>query len=171
MTRFAINRAPVLTLWSFVVAERLGHSRETALTLAKAIAGMSAYAKAKSLGLAEDRDTETAARTHARKAETKALAFMGRRIPVEASPSGPLALADGKPIQPKSVEKYLAAKFGSHLDEVREAMQALARSRTPSVLAHEAFHLYEQFRPSIPAGAAGWGKAGELDLAKITNLK
>jgi hypothetical protein len=29
-----VNRAPVLTLWATVVAERLGHSPETALTLA-----------------------------------------------------------------------------------------------------------------------------------------
>jgi hypothetical protein len=30
-----INRAPVLTLWAAVVAERLGFDRETSLTLGK----------------------------------------------------------------------------------------------------------------------------------------
>lgn len=43
MTKITINRAPVLSLWAFVVAKWLGHSRDTALTLAKAIAGRSAW--------------------------------------------------------------------------------------------------------------------------------
>ena len=170
MTKITINRAPVLTLWSFVVAQRLGLTRDTALTLAKAIAGMSAFAKAKSLGLAEDRDTDLSARKKSREEGQKALAFMGRRIPVAQSPSGPLALADGKPIAPKSVEKYLASKFGDNYDAVHEVMVRLARSRSPAKLTVEAFHLYEAFRPTIPAGVAGWGKAGVLDLKKIAKL-
>lgn len=35
----SINRAPVLTLWAAVVAERLGFDRNEALTLGKAVAG------------------------------------------------------------------------------------------------------------------------------------
>ena len=50
-----INRAPVLTLWAAVVAERLGFDRETALTLGQAVAGLSAYAKGVSLGIIEPR--------------------------------------------------------------------------------------------------------------------
>jgi hypothetical protein len=34
-----VNRAPVLTLWAAVVAERLGHPVETALSLASHVAG------------------------------------------------------------------------------------------------------------------------------------
>lgn len=33
-----------------------------------------------------------------------------------------------------------------------------------------AYHLYEQFRPEIPAGVRGWGAAGELDLGYIEAL-
>jgi hypothetical protein len=50
-----INRAPVLTLWAAVVAERLGFDRATALTLGQAVAGLSAYAKGVSLGIVEPR--------------------------------------------------------------------------------------------------------------------
>ena len=32
-----INRAPVMTLWAAVVAERLGHAPDTALTLGRAV--------------------------------------------------------------------------------------------------------------------------------------
>jgi hypothetical protein len=167
MAKITINRAPVLSLWAFVVAKRLGHSKDTALSLAKAIAGMSAYAKAKSLGLAEEREP---GKKKERTEHARFIIFMERRIPVAASPSGPLALANGKPIQPKSVEKYLAGKFGEHEDAAIVAMTKLARSRSPAKLAVEAFHLYEAFRPAIPAGVSGWGKAGVLDLKKIENL-
>ena len=37
-----INRAPVLTLWAAVVAERLGFNPDEALSLGKAVAGLNA---------------------------------------------------------------------------------------------------------------------------------
>src|SRR5271166_5656855 len=49
-----VNRAPVLTLWATVVAERLGYPAETALTLGRFVAGSSARAKARSLGIIEE---------------------------------------------------------------------------------------------------------------------
>ncbi len=45
-----VNRAPVLTLWAAVVAERLGFDREAALTLGRAVAGTSAQMKGRALG-------------------------------------------------------------------------------------------------------------------------
>jgi hypothetical protein len=39
-----INRAPVLTLWAAVVAERLGFDRDTVLTLGPVVAGLGAHA-------------------------------------------------------------------------------------------------------------------------------
>jgi hypothetical protein len=39
-----------------------------------------------------------------------------------------------------------------------------------AVLAERAYALYEAFRPAIPAGQAGWGARGTLDLAKIRAL-
>jgi 3-oxosteroid 1-dehydrogenase len=49
--RVIVNRAPVLTLWAAVVAQRLGFDREEALTLGRAVAGPSAYSKGRALGL------------------------------------------------------------------------------------------------------------------------
>ena len=46
-----INRAPVLTLWAAVVAERLGFKRDEALTLGQSVAGLNAYSKGRSLGI------------------------------------------------------------------------------------------------------------------------
>src|SRR5664279_3706995 len=59
-----VNRAPVLTLWGAVVAERLGHPAETALTLGRAVAGSAARVKARNIGRDErqaDRDADTPA--------------------------------------------------------------------------------------------------------------
>jgi hypothetical protein len=48
-----VNRAPVLTLWATVVAERLGFDRNAALTLGRAVAGSSAQMKGRALGIYE----------------------------------------------------------------------------------------------------------------------
>ena len=50
-----INRAPVLTLWAAVVAERFGYNRKEALTLAKAVAGLNAQSKGRHLGIYEEK--------------------------------------------------------------------------------------------------------------------
>ena len=49
--RIHVNRAPVLTLWAAVVAERLGFERDEALTLGRALAGLTAHAKGVRLGI------------------------------------------------------------------------------------------------------------------------
>jgi hypothetical protein len=49
-------------------------------------------------------------------------------------------------------------------------MEELAASLTPEDLAARAYELYEQFRPSVPAGVRGWGAPGDLDLEKLRAL-
>lgn len=50
------------TLWAAVVAERLGHPADTALSLASAVAGTAARAKARRLGIAEEGEGEPGVR-------------------------------------------------------------------------------------------------------------
>jgi hypothetical protein len=73
-------------------------------------------------------------------------------------------------IHPAGVERYLQGKFGDHLEAAREAMAALANRVPSEELAKTAFGLYQQFRPTIPAGVRGWGARGKLDLGFITSL-
>src|SRR5689334_11412187 len=162
-----VNRAPVLTLWAAVVAERLGFEREEALTLGRALAGLTAHAKGVRLGIFEPSAPEDTRERRSKLAEGERLEvrLMGRAIPVVRTPEGLRALAKDEPIKPASVERYLEGKFGGTLDEVRAAMVELAGSLPPRELARRAFRLYEGFRPAVPAGEAGWGKAGVLDLA------
>ena len=112
-----INRAPVLTLWAAVVAERLGFDRPTALTLGQAVAGLSAYAKGVSLGIIEPRP-ELVRERGDRLAEGEQLHvdLLGRAVPVVRTPDGLRAVSKGKPGNPARIEKYLAGKFGERLE-------------------------------------------------------
>jgi hypothetical protein len=166
-----INRAPVLTLWAAVVAERLGFAWEEALTLGRAVAGLNAYAKGKALGLFTPTPPAIQAQRRAqRQQETLMVSLLHRAVPTMYTASGLRALSKDKPIDPGSVQRYLESKFGAALEDAYEAMQKLATSRPPAVLADEAYQLYEQFRPAIPAGTKGWGAAGTLNLDAIQKL-
>ena len=163
-----INRAPVLTLWAAVVAERLGFDRDTALTLGQAVAGLSAYAKGVSLGIIEPQPELVRERSlQLGEGEQLHVGLLGRAVPVEQTPDGIRAISKGKPGNPAQVAKYLASKFGPDLDAARAAMEELAASVEPVELQRRGFRLYERFRPDVPAGESGWGAKGELDLAKV----
>ena len=97
--------------------------------------------------------------------------LLGRKVPAIRTPAGIRAMEkDFRPASAASVGRYLASKFGDHLDEVRAAMEQVAASLSPEELNRRGFALYEAFRPAIPAGARGWCAAGELDLDRITDL-
>src|SRR5215212_369801 len=166
-----INRAPVLTLWAAVVAERLGFDRDTALTLGQAVAGLSAYGKGVSPGIVEPRP-ELVREQGDRLSEGERLHvdLLGRAVPVVRTPDGLRAVNKGKPGNPARIETYLAFKFGEQLEEARVAMAELAAVCEPADLYRRGFRLYEQFRPAVPAGESGWGAKGELDLAKVCAL-
>src|SRR3954470_3372721 len=147
-----INRAPVLTLWAAVVAERLGFGRVTALTLGQSVAGLSAYAKGVSLGIVEPRP-ELVREQSDRLGEGERLHvdLLGRAVPVVRTPDGLRAVNKGKPGNPAQIETYLAGKFGDQLDKARSVMAELAAAYEPVDLYRRGFRLYEQFRPSVPA--------------------
>jgi hypothetical protein len=68
------------------------------------------------------------------------------------------------------VRRYPDDKFGESLNTVRSVKQKLAKAYKPQELAHDAYRLYERFRPNIPEGIKGWGANGELDLGRIGRL-
>ena len=93
-----INRAPVLTLWAAVVAERLGFDRDTSLTLGQAVAGLSAYAKGVSLGILEPRpDLVHEQGRRLVEGEQLQVGLLGRAVPVVRTPDGLRAVSKGKP--------------------------------------------------------------------------
>ena len=166
-----INRAPVLTLWSTVVAERLGFDWDEALTLGQAVAGLNAHAKGVQLGLFEPTpEAEKERRRAARQGETLHVALLGRAVPAVQTPAGVRALKNDQATKPESVARYLQKAFGDDLDEARRTMEQLARSMAPEDLARYAYHLYEQFRPVVPPDVWGWGAKADLDLGFVATL-
>ena len=170
--KIKVNRAPVLTLWAAVVAERLGHSQAEALTLGKALAGLNAQSKGRRLGIYAPRPkAEAAASAKEVPSPSESVELMGRQIPVVHTLQGLRAPDKGEAMEPASVRRYLESKFGDHLADVKQAMSDLARSYPPAELASRAFALYEKFRPQVPQGERGWGAAGDLDLALLRTLQ
>ncbi len=167
-----VNRAPVLTLWAAIVAQRMGFDWPEAVTLGRAVAGLNAQAKGQTLGLFEAGKPGDLHRTRkaAKPGTTGHVELFHRSIPVVRTPEGFRALRDGRPTPPESVERYLEVRFGPALKDTREAMDLLAGSIPAEELSERAFELYESFRPSVPRGVRGWGVAGELDLALIRSL-
>jgi len=172
-TSIAINRAPVLTLWAAVVAERLGFDADEAATLGRAVAGLNAQSKGQRLGIfAKPAPGEKPAvkKNERAAAGEDTVPLLGRAVPIVRTRAGIRAAAGGRPDDPAAVHRYLAARFGDALDAAREAMQTLARSMPKRELEAKAFELYEAFRPGVPAGTRGWGAKGVLDLARVREL-
>ena len=171
-TKIKINRAPVLTLWATIVAERLGYQKDEALTLGKAVAGLNAQSKGRRLGIYEEKSEEEKEKEAKKEKRVKMefVEILGRGVPAVKTPKGLRAAIKGEEIDAESVERYLRGKFGDNLDEARAAMEKLANAYTPKQLEKEAYDLYEKFRPEIPEGTKGWGAKGELDLDYIRAL-
>ena len=165
-----VNRAPVLTLWAAIVAERLGHDADAAITLGRAVAGSSARVKARAIGLEEKREDGNV-RDAAKPAVRQTVHLLGRDVPVAEQKGSQYALDHDKPASSRPAHAYVEKAFGAHLPAVRKAMEALADSLPPEELNRIGFRLYEHFRPEVPAGAAGWGKRGVLDLKQIENAR
>jgi hypothetical protein len=175
-----VNRAPVLTLWGSVVAERLGHPRDTALTLGRAVGGSTARLKVRIVGQEEWRipDPDTPPR---REEDVRAPVYLlGKTIGLLPSADGKLRAAfrtlptaglevadEFLPANPTEIERYLAKAFGEYLAGVRAAMEALAQRYEPTELNRIGFRLYEEFRPEIPLGYSGGGAKAALEVGKI----
>lgn len=165
--RVTVNRAPVLTLWATVVAERLGHDPEAALSLGKAVAGLTAQRKGRRLGIYHRREPGP----DAAPAEAPDwLELVGRQVPVRATPAGLRAVIRGAVQEPAAARRYLETSFGPDLPAVRSAFERLCRAFPPARLTEVANRLYERFRPAVPPGRRGWGAKGILDLDRVESL-
>lgn len=170
MKTISINRAPVLTLWAAIVAQRLGFDEDEALTLGRAVAGLNAQAKGRRLGILKPHEEKPKKARQKELGERFLIEVCGRAVPATNTDDGIRAVRGGKALDPDSVRRYLKDKFGDDLRAVRSAMRTLARTYKPGELAHAAYPLYERFRPDIPAGKKGWGARGDLDLVLVGRL-
>jgi hypothetical protein len=171
MTVVMINRAPVLTLWGAVVAERLGFESDEALTLGKAMAGLNAQAKGRRLGIFTPAKGPEGKRPKKRGlGEEFWVEICGRPVPAKKTEEGVRAVVKDKAIDPDKVRAYLEGKFGDDLSAVKDAMKKLTKAFDADELGEVAFSLYEKFRPQIASGRRGWGQKGKLDLDLVASL-
>src|SRR5437016_14214047 len=84
----SINRAPVLTLWAAVVAERLGFDEDEALTLGKAVAGLNAQAKGRKLGIFKPQDEEAKKAREKEQGEVFQVEVCRRPVPATSTDEG-----------------------------------------------------------------------------------
>src|SRR5262245_1444506 len=84
-----VNRAPVLTLWAAVVAERLGYPWDEALTLGKALAGLNAQSKGRALSIYSPAESGAARERRGAKPGARGhVDLQGRSIPTGRTPDG-----------------------------------------------------------------------------------
>ncbi len=156
-----VTRAPVLTLWAAVVAERLGHPPEMAVTLGQAVACSSARANARSIGITANKDREEEKRAGELRPAFRPVRLHGRDVRLAATEAGELLAEDkGKPADPVAVRRYLLRAFSDRLGEVRAAIEAAATLLPPEELNRVRFRIYEGFRPGAPLSAEGWVRRG-----------
>ncbi len=103
-----VNRAPVLTLWASVVAERLGYDHEAALSLGKALAGLNAQSKGRRLGIYKPAErAEGRPPQKARRGEQFSVELLGRPIPATKTGRGVRAVEGDRPLEPAGVDLVL----------------------------------------------------------------
>lgn len=170
--KISINRAPVLTLWVAVVATREGYTYEEGLSFGKAIAGLMAQSKGRSLGIYEQPAEEKREERKRERKEYEKLPVFGMNVPAHTTQDGHrLALESGKQVSPASVASYLHRSFGANLERAKGAMEDLANSFSPEEIGGAAYSLYEKFRPAVSYGVKGWGAKGFLDLKYMRSLQ
>ncbi|GAA6000798.1 hypothetical protein JCM10207_004665 [Rhodosporidiobolus poonsookiae] len=158
-----VNRAPVMTAWACVVAERLGFRRQEALSIAHCFTDLNATSKGVSLGLM----APDAAKVEVGPSQPF-VDILGRKVPVLSTQHGEWrAISKGLVAEPAKAFAYIRGAFRQQLGAVIGAMRLLANSFSPAELNQKGYGLYLEFRPDVE----GWGKKGEVKMSSILNLR
>jgi len=166
-TKFAIvNRAPVMTAWAMVVAERMGFKRQEALSIASVYTELNGTSKGVKLGIYEEEKGKGMEATQ--EGSQPYVDFIGRRIPVLYTQTSQWrALLKGELVTPSSAYKYITGAFRQTTGHIVGAMRLLAATYPHQELNRLAFSLYAEFRPETD----GWGKKAEIRCENILNLR
>lgn len=167
-----INRAPVLELWAATVTSFLYPkvSWETSLSAGSAISTLCAISKGPAIGTKEKQDPSAAEKKceeRRKRSENDGfdeLEVMGFHLKLKDGQ----ALVGDKP--KKANESALMKKFGEEAYErAKTAFQEALESWNgqEEELNAQAFHHYEDFRPTVPKGQKGWGRKGMLNLQAV----
>jgi len=161
-----INRAPLMTAWSTIVAERMGFKREEALSIASAYTELNAISKGVSLGIFEE--AKQKGLEAAKDGSQPYVALMGRRVPLfKTQASQWRALLGGTPAQPSTAFSYISRAFRQTTPHIIGALRLLAESFSPQEVNEKGWGLYCEFRPA----SEGWGQRAEVRCETILKLR
>ncbi|CAN0161328.1 unnamed protein product, partial [Phaeothamnion confervicola] len=177
-----VNRAPVMLLWAATVASHRGFDWGEALSIGRAAADWFAQRKGEHYGIllataaTGAAAATTSGATAAKAADDEAtcpLEVLGINIELRRTEDGWRALSKGSPASAANADSYLRRSFGEQLGPAAAAFAALAASLPPPDLevGRKTYMLYEDFRPMVASGAAGWGQRGVLRLARVLELR
>lgn len=171
-----INRAPVLELWASCVAHFMypSVSWETCLSVGGAISTITAISKGRSIGTIDKPDPGEAQekrekrKEQAEKEQLDEIEVMSFNLRLK---SGQAMVGD----KPKNAgEEALRKKYGGpgQYDNVKKAFEEELEKwkGKEDELEKRAFHMYEDFRPAVKPGQAGWGRKGQLSLDTIRTV-
>lgn len=167
-----VNRAPVMMAWACVVAERLGFSREEALSIASVYTEMNAISKGVSLGVYDKKRKADLKAAHGGGAQPY-VDLLGRRVPLYRCASGAWRAfttedSGGNHNAPGAAYSYITRALRQTAPAVLGAMRLLAESYgDPMELNRVGFALYTDFRPKV----TGWGERGELRCEVLLALR
>ncbi|KAI0304087.1 hypothetical protein BC826DRAFT_894815, partial [Russula brevipes] len=173
-----VNRAPVMMAWACVVAERLGFSREEALSISSVYTEMNAVSKGVSLGIYDKKREAELKAAHGGGAQPY-VDLLGRRVPLYRTASGSWrafttedssgnSTPGGGGAAPGAAYSYITRALRQTAPVVLGAMRLLAESYDdPKELNRVGFALYADFRPDV----SGWGKRGELKCETLLGLR
>lgn len=167
-----MNRAPVLELWAACVTSFLYPeiSWETSLSAGSAISTLCAISKGRAIGTIEKPDPAAAEKKReerqqrSKRDELDELEVMGFHLKLKEGQ----ALVGDKP--KKANEAALVKKFGEEAyEKTKHAFEEALKSWSGQEegLNAQAFHHYEDFRPTVPKGQKGWGRKGMLNLNAV----
>ncbi|KAG7096871.1 hypothetical protein E1B28_004278 [Marasmius oreades] len=160
-----INRAPLMTAWATVVAERMGFQREEALSIASVYTEINAISKGVSLGIFKEGKEKG---LDALRGGTQPYVdFIGRRPLYRNQKEQWRALLHGTPATPSAAFGYISRSFRQTTPYVVGTLRLLADSYSPQEINNKAWSLYADFRPEVN----GWGKRSEVKCLNILDLR
>lgn len=161
-----VNRAPIMTAWATLVAERMHFKREEALSIASVYTEINAISKGISLGI-YDKGKGKCLEVPTEGSQPY-VELMGRRVPLYHTQSGEWrALSNGSPVPPSTAFSYISRSFRQTTASIVGALRLLSESYEPQELNSKAWSLYMEFRPSVDK----WGERSDVSCAKILDLR
>ncbi|KAF8339780.1 uncharacterized protein EI90DRAFT_2282659 [Cantharellus anzutake] len=158
-----INRAPVMTAWAAVVAERLKFTRAEALSIASVYAEKNASSKGVALGIFhKDKDSDFEGGS-----TQPYIELMGRKPVMKTDAGEWRGIVKGEAAEPEMAYRYIQRSFKHLMGSVIGSMQLLQESYSPEELNKNGYDLYSQFRP----GQGGWGQRGEMRMQTLLDLR